>query len=244
MGKLNQVLAVLKGKKTRAEKTLTELHHASQRTDNFVGLSRTYTPKDDEGDRLPAENKKVVSRVRDILTSAQAPLQDYFDVVATQEWGNQTATADVEIDGKTVIADAPVTYLLFLEKQLVNLRTFVDKLPELSDSVDWTWDSNQELYVSAPVETIRSKKVPKVQVLYEATDKHPAQVQAYNEDVLVGYWKSVNFAAALSPAEKREIQARLTKLVEAVKKAREQANSLDVQEQHVSEAVFDYLWGE
>jgi hypothetical protein len=33
----------------------------------------------------------------------------------------------------------------------------------------------------------------------EATEKHPAQVEVYHEDVVVGQWKTVKFSGALPP---------------------------------------------
>lgn len=40
-----------------------------------------------------------------------------FDVVATQDFANCQAKADVMVEGRVLIKDAPVTHLLFLEKQ-------------------------------------------------------------------------------------------------------------------------------
>jgi len=51
-----------------------------------------------------------------------------------------------------LLADVPVTYLLFLEKQLTDLRTFVDKLPVLDPSVVWLQDPSSGDWRSEPAE--------------------------------------------------------------------------------------------
>ena len=50
-------------------------------------------------------------------------------VLATQDFANCQAKANVVVDGQTILKEVPVTHLLFLEKQLVDLRTFIDGLP-------------------------------------------------------------------------------------------------------------------
>jgi len=84
------------------------------------------------------------------------------------------ARADVVIDGQTIATDVPVTYLLFLEKQLVDLHTFVKKLPVLDAAESWVRDDSTDSWRTEAVRTIRTKKVPRNHVKAEATDKHPA----------------------------------------------------------------------
>ena len=56
--KLNQVIAVVSGQKSEAEKALTEVYHAFQKGELFTGLARTYTPRNaDDGDAKPPERK-------------------------------------------------------------------------------------------------------------------------------------------------------------------------------------------
>ena len=80
-------------------------------------------------------------------------------------------------------------------------------------------------------------------MLSEATEKHPAQVQVYHEDIVVGTWTTVRFSGALPATEIRAMLERVTKLREAVKMAREEANGLEVTDRRVGDAVFGYLFG-
>lgn len=70
--------------------------------------------------------------------------------------------------------------------------------------------------------TVRTKKVPRNHVKAEATDKHPAQVDVYYEDVPVGYWTTVKFSGALPARRVNELLDRVEKLQQAVKFAREE----------------------
>ena len=105
-----------------------------------------------------------------------------------------------------------MTYLLFLEKQLTDLHTFVKKLPVLDAAEAWAFDEATDAYSTAPTQTTRTKKVPRNHVKAEATEKHPAQVEVYFEDVLVGYWTTVKFSGALPQARSTSCKARVEKL--------------------------------
>lgn len=241
MTKLNQIVALEKGLKSRAESEITKIYHVLQKTALFTGLSRMYQPKDEDGDHLPAEKTIVQTTVKDQLDAAAKHLSNLFDVVATKEWGNTAAMADVVVDGQVLIHDAPVPYLLFLEKQLVNWRTMVSKLPILDAAELWTFDEGNSQWRTEPTETQRSKKVLRALELSPATDRHPAQVQTYNEDVPVGTWVTTKFSGAVPAQRQYELTQRANKLIDAVKSAREEANGVEVTQQKVATQVFDYL---
>jgi hypothetical protein len=93
------------------------------------------------------------------------------------------------------------------------------------------------------VRTIRTKKVPRNHVKAEATDKHPAQVEVYYEDIAVGYWTTVKFSGALPAKRVNELLDRVEKLQRAVKFAREEANGSEVTDQRVGDVVLRYLFG-
>jgi hypothetical protein len=239
--KLNQIIAVEKGVKNRAQREITDAYHRVQKPALLSGISRTYQPKDDEGETLPPESTKVQVTAESVLRDATASLTRLFDVVATKDRANCTARADVTVDGETVVADVPVTYLLFLEKQLTDIKTFVDKLPRLDPAETWTFDEGQDVWRSEAVETARTKKVPRNHIKYEATEEHPAQVEMYYEDVVVGTWTKVTFSGAMPARRLNALRERIEKLQDAVKTAREEANTIEVEDQRVGESVFRYL---
>lgn len=242
MPRLNQIIAVEKGIKSRSQKDLTEAHHALQKPALLAGIARTYRPKDEEGEQLPPEATKVQMKAEEIIRRTADILVELFDVTATKDYTNCKARADVVVDGKPLLRDVPVTYLLFLEKQLVDLHTFIKKLPVLDASETWTFDASADCWATEPVQTVKTKKVPRNHVKAEATDKHPAQVEVYHEDVAVGHWKTVKFSGALPAKRVNELSDRVEKLQQAVKFAREEANNATVDEQKIGRAVLSYLF--
>ena len=144
-------------------------------------------------------------------------MTELFDIVATQDQANCIARANVTVDNVAVLKDVPVTTLLFLEKQLVDMHTFVEKLPTLDPGESWSYNPDVDHYASEPYQTSKTKKVMKNHVKAEATKEHPAQVETYTEDVIVGYWTTVKFSGAIPAKEKNEILDRVRKLQEAVK---------------------------
>lgn len=241
MTKLNQILAVEKGVKSATQREVTDAYHRIQKTPLLSGIARTYQPIDDEGEQLPAESTKVQVQADEILKGLGVTLTRLFDVTATKDWANCSASAGVVVDGVTLLANVPVTYLLFLEKQLTDVHTFIGKLPALDPSENWSLDGNTDTWRTNPVKTTRTKKVPRNHVLAEATDKHPAQVQVFTEDIVVGYWTKVAFSGALPQKRINELLARVAKLQDAVKYAREEANGAEIVDQSIGDAVFGYL---
>lgn len=243
MPKLNQILAIEKGVKTRAAKTETAIYHQFQKSNGLVGLARSYSPITEDGEPLPAESTPVQVRVKDLVADLVDELVEVFDVVATKEWANTEAVADIKLeDGTTLLALVPVTYLLFLEKQLTNLHAVASKIPTLDPTEVWHLDANQGVYATTPVETVKTKKVPKVLVKAAATDKHPAQTEVYSEDIPVGRWSTIRFSGALPDTDVKRIIGQIENLQKAVKYAREEANVLEVDTKKVGEKVLDYVF--
>ena len=234
--RLNQIIAVEKSIKARAAAALTEAYHSMQRIEPLSGIARTYRPKDEEGEHLPPESKKVQVLAKDTIDKVVTSMSEYYDVTV--------AKADIVIDGKTILKDAPVTYLLFLEKQLVDIRTFISKLPTLDPTETWTFDAAQNCFVNESTETTRTKKVLRNHVRAEATDKHPAQVDTYTEDAVIGYWKTVKFSGAMSAVKVAQLLSKVEKLQESVKFAREAANSTEVLSPKVGKPLFAWLFTE
>jgi hypothetical protein len=243
MPKLNQVLAIEKGTGQKAFRHITDAYKTvSSRTQLFSGVARTYSAlNEDDPDTFPDETTPVQLRAEELLRDVLRLKGTHWDVVATKDEGNTKARADVVVGTTTVLEDVPVTTLLFLEKQLTDLRTFVAALPTLPISEQWQWDAGQGIHRTEPSQKNRTKKVPKNHVRAPATDKHPAQVDVYHEDVPVGRWTTVAFSGAFEPARATTILDRIDALLQGVQKAREEANSREVEDIHIGDAITAYL---
>lgn len=245
MAKLNQIIAIEKGVKSRVYGDLTELNKAIQKPDLFNGFAKTYQKKDEDGEDLPAEKKRVQFVASEVLRNAERSMSELMEVTARKDWTNCVANASVRINGTVLVENAPVSYLLFLEKQLNDLRTFVGNLPVLDEAENWSKDENSGLYKADASQTHRTRKVQKPIVLYPATAEHPAQTQMVTEDIIAGFWTQVKQSGALPKPDKQAVLAKIETLLRAVKEAREEANVHDeVTVPNVGQAVFGYLLGD
>ncbi len=82
MARLNQIIAVEKGIKSRSLQELTEAHHALQKPALLAGIARTYRPKDEEGEQLPPESTRVQIKTDDIIRQTVEVLTTLFDATA------------------------------------------------------------------------------------------------------------------------------------------------------------------
>jgi hypothetical protein len=180
--------------------------------------------------------------VNELVTAFSTSLTKLFDVTATKTFANTQARANVVVDGETLLADVPVEYLLFLEKRLGDVLVFLNKLPTLDPSLNWTYDDSAGQWKADTVRTHRSKKLPFNHIKAPATDKHPAQVDVLFEDVTVGYWDTTKLSGAVPQTQVKEWRDKVLKLQAAVKMAREDANSIEVDNKAVGERVFSYLF--
>lgn len=242
MPKLHQIIALVTGKKTRTSKLLTDSHHGWKQ-ELINGITRTYEPLDAEGEKLPSETKKVQVRVQDVVSKISEELVQFFDIVATQEYGNTTAKADVVVDGQVIVKDIPVSVLLFLDKQLIDLHTFITNLPILPNDRDWTYSEEANCYVSS-VQQMRTQKTPTNFVKFTPTQHQPGQSEIIYIDKAVGTWNTKHFSGAISQKKQSEVLARVVKLQEAVKSAREEANSQSVEEKKIGSEIMKYVFGD
>jgi hypothetical protein len=240
--RLHQLLAVEKDTKNEVLRVVTDFYQRIAKGPLLSGISRRYRPVTEDGEKLPPESTIVQLRVEESLPEVQKALTALFDTILAKEDANQSAKADIVVDGTVVMAGVPVCALLFLEKQVTDLVTLIDKLPVLDPSERWVLDSAQNCWATVPVETHRTKKIPRPFIKAPATDKHAAQVEVVHEDEVVGYWNTTKFSGAIPADRKAALKARASKLREAIKIAREDANTVRVGDRKMGAAILGYLF--
>lgn len=245
MARLSQIIAIQKDNKTRAEQAAAFAYHQLQRKnpDPLVGMTKVYTPTDENGAQQPSVESRVQYTVEEALRDVSAKTARYLDLLAARERTDQTATANVVIGDKVFLKDVPVLLLLGLERQLDEELVQARKLPTLSPEHNWNPYDNRGVSVSAPIITKSTSKIPRNHVKAPATDKHPAQVEVYFEDTIVGNWETKHYSGAVSVGRKQDIIERLVKLQEAVKQAREEANTTTVTDFKIGDKIFGYIYG-
>jgi hypothetical protein len=250
MPKLCEIVAVLKGVKSRAYGLITEHDKLCQKPALFNGMVKQYEPiNEDDTDRPDGETVLVQNSTDDVISDMRRLLAEYIDITMTQEAGNTKAFADIEVDGDVLAKDVPATVLLFLEKQLTDLQTAVSRLPVLSPEYNWSRDEARGCWTSDTVKKVRTKKTPRVIMTTTSkttgkdgsvTEEQTGQV--VSEDLPVGYWHTTYFSKALLPERRRDLSDRIVKLQRAVKQARERANSTVVEHQKLGVALLGWVF--
>lgn len=208
----------------------------------FTGIAREYTPKAEDGTPLPSESQQVQQVASSLLNSVAADMTSYWDITATRDAGNVLARADVKVRGQVILENVPTSTLLFLEKQLIDVRTFVTACPTLDSAKEWVTDEVTGISKTPrPVETTRSEKVEETAVVVQPTERHPAQVRDRVKDLIVGTWATTHFSGAFTLAQQHTLVGRINELIDAVKIAREEANTIMVDDVRVGDALFGFL---
>lgn len=241
--KMNQVIAIANGEKGRKEKVISKVYQKLQKPALFQGITRTFKPIDEDSEKYPDEGTIVQLTVQEAIEEGIAVMEEAFNIVATQDCGNQIAKADVKIKDKVIIKDVPATHLIFLEKQLKDIETFVGTFPTLDPAREWEFSDDSSCYKSKPEETHKTKKIPKPIVKYDATPEHPAQTEMFTEDVITGYWTTTYLSGAIKKSEKEEYLNKVRILTNAVKIAREEANGVVVEKKIIGKDVMAFIFG-
>lgn len=239
--RLNQVIAVEKGVKSRAMSEVDAIAKMAKKPSVFEGRTKVYVKASDQDDDLAGEHQRVQLSAKEALEGIASIWKGLFDVTAQKDYANCLARANVVVDGKALVTEAPVTYLLFLEKQLTDLHTIVSDIPTLDRAKSWKENPSNGLHYTDAETTTRTKKVQKGLVLYPHSPEHPAQTQLITEDVAAGKWSVTYQSGALTEKRKRELMDRIQVLRDAVKQAREEANMQEVGQHSIGDRIFDHL---
>lgn len=247
MSKLHEVLAVEADLEGKAKVVIAEAAKVFAKSPGlFNGSVKTYKPFVEDGIEYPSEHQSMATTVPAKLEYVGESIAAWFDVLAQKEATNQIAVADLEVDGKVLAEKVPATLLLGLESRLKAIRAMYVEIPTLLMSTEWqkspakgegVWEAVH------PEETFKTAKTMKSMVLYEATDKHPAQIDKWDETINVGKYTKRVWTGMVTPAEKADMLERIDKLIRAVKVARQRANSVEVVKINIGKKIIDFING-
>lgn len=247
-GKLHELLAVesdLEGTyKNILQETVTQF---TKHPDRYWGQHQRVEFFDEN---MPSEadvHKEMDDTVKDKLEYSSGHIIRYLDAVLQKEATNQHAVADLVVDGVTIATNVPATFLLGLETKLKHIKQNIyDTIPTLQPGIKWEVDESQGggVYkMTHPEEKFRTKKVFKNHIKAEATKEHPAQVEIFTEDEKVARVITDKWCGMITPAEKSALLGRVDKLIRAVKKARQKANTIEVVDTTIGKELFKFING-
>jgi hypothetical protein len=242
-GKLHELLVVESDLRGSCEKIIAEtINTFTKKPNHFEARHKSYRPKVEDGDTFAPESQDMVTTVPQKLEHTQDVVVRYLDAVAQKELTNTEASAVLTVDGVPLVdASLPATMLLALEGKLKQLREVYNAIPTLDPAETWKWDEQTKTYEAEAKESYKTKKVYRNHIKSEATDKHAAQIELYTEDERIGTWLTKRWSGTVTPAEKAEVMARLDKLTQAVKQARQRANDAEVKKIQIGDALFNYI---
>lgn len=243
--KLHELLAV-EGDVAGANKSiLTETFKVfTKKLELFEGFTRKLAMFEEGLPEPPIEIKEIDTTVNKRLDYQKAFVIRYLDLVLQKEATNQNAKADIEVDGVIIAKDIPATFLLGLETKLKQLRDVYSVIPTLPPGIKWIKDKTKgdDVYVTEiPEEQFKTENEIVPQILYEATEHHPAQVDKIKQVKNVGKYSKTKWTGTISAAEKSAKIGRIDKLLRGVKKARQRANTETVVKRTIGKELFDYI---
>ena len=251
---LHELLAVEADAEGVAKRVTDETKHTfKERQTHFQGAHRTLKlfnqVNGDEAataaaEKVEEQHLEMVTTVHAKLEYALSQILPFYDVVLRKEATNQDAFADLIVGDVTIAEKLPATFLLGLEKKLKMLREVYEQIPTLAPGIKWELDSTigKNVYrMSAPEVRAKTTKTFKHQILVAPTDKHPAQIEKWEETVNIGAYTKETWSSAMTVTEKSALLGRIDDLIVAAKQARQRANMAAVRKVNVSEALIKFI---
>ena len=239
MLKLNQALAREMQEKERAAEGW-KWFTAGVRSLVMTGHRRTYEPVDVEGEPLAPEEKVVQDNWHDVMHSLMDYTVHHIDATAAKDFGNLLATADLKVDGEVMLAGVPVPHLLFLEKQVSMFRGAINSLPTRDRAKRWR-EVDGHLAETEPAKKNRTIKQQVPVQLAPPTKEHKAQVALAEKAVLVGTYETIDVTGAISEGLQEHFLRNCDRLLVAIRHAREEANTTEVEPVTVANKLFDFI---
>lgn len=212
---------------------------------HFLGSHRKLEMfADDDKVEYPEEHKAIDETVNAKLAYTAKPIKRYFDAILQKEATNQEAKADLVVDGKVLAEGLPATFLLGMESRLKIVRSIYTEIPTLDPGIEWEEDKSKgkDIFKTKfPEEKLKTAQTVQHKVLYDATKEHPAQIERWQEVVNTGKFIKQTWSGMISPYEKSMYLERIDKLIRAVKKARQKANTAEVVKLNIGETLFNYI---
>jgi hypothetical protein len=249
MSKLHEVLAVESSLSAVSLKLVKESIKSLNKDNLFTGEVKSHSIFSETDQHLvqATQERTVTTTVAENLKyTFEEGLIPYWDAIYQKDEANQRSVADIVVDGVKIAENVTGTTLLGMESKLGTLLEMFSAVPTLPPGISWEQDPNQaEGIYRNPVteERMQSVKIPDHKVLYDATDKHPAQIEKFETIQHIGKFTVKTFSSMISPNEKANLIKRLQVLISAVKQARQRANCVEVKDVHIGKILADYLLG-
>lgn len=247
--KLHEILAVEKDLENEAKKIVNEaIVTFVKKPEHFNSHHKKLLLFDDDKDQetqAAEEYKEIVTTVEQKLKYVYKAVTKYFDAIGKKEKTNQLAKADLILNDGTVLCEnVPATLLLGLENKLKPILEMHGVIPTLQPGVDWEPDNSKGPNIfKAKHNSIRNKteRVPISKITVQPTKEHPAQVDKWTEDKVIGKFTQINWSGMISPADKSKKIAKVDEVIRCCKQARTRANATVVEPIDIGKKIFEFI---
>lgn len=248
MAKVHELLAVETDLRGQAEACRTDLkgtfdkkaHHFTKKVVTLKSLKEGVPDKVDSQLNLQTTVRKELKWITEKLAKA-------LDVGHQIDMANTTASSDVVLDnGATLLKSVPPTSLLRLEHRVTEVRDLVHVIGTLDPAKNFVEDpaEGEDVYRARDAERHLGEKQFRYIVMVPPTDKHPAQVKEFMEDVPVTVALTQEWSSLLTVSAKGDMLDRVEEVLRAIKTARARANEMeiDVRQNKIGDAVLGYIF--
>lgn len=250
---LHEILAVEVDAQGTANRIIPEtIHTFKEKAAHFNGAHRTLKMFKGDDDAATVATEKAEEQIQEMVTTVHDKLEytldqlvRYWDIVLQKEATNQDAVADlITADGTVIAKDVPATFLLGMETKLKTLRGVYEMIPTLAPGLKWIPDptiGKHTYRIETPETRAKTAKSFQHKVLVAATDKHPAQIEKWEETINVGAYTKEVWSSALTATEKSAFIGRIDDLIQATKQARMRANSTPVTKDTIGSKLVAFI---
>jgi hypothetical protein len=242
---LHALLAVRNDRLQRKNEIVAETKKVLAGKHFFNGHLKTYEHFEDQGDKTsqPEDKSHLEWTVGEKLLWGFGEVAQALDLDFQIDATNQEASATLECEGLK-IENVPTTFLLDLEAYLSQFRSMCEGCQVLDPKVEWEQapDMGEGVWRSKhPEIAYRTAKVRKSNILVEATEHHPAQIDQWNEEERVGKYVTKRWSGAVTAHQKSELLKAIDKLLVATKKALSQGNRIEHSKKKIADTITSWI---
>ena len=247
--RLHEVLAIEKGLLNTSKRLILESIKTFGKENLFKGFVKKKEMFDSNAENAlettyADEHVKLETTVAENLEYSLKEVARYWDAVLSKDLSNMEAKADIIIDSITIASDVPATFLLGLESKLNELTALFTAMPTLEVGREWVKDESMgpNIYIDKHQrEAFTTRNEIEYISIAAATPSHKEQIAERKTVKNVGKVTQTSWSGMISSAEKAVRLKRLVKMTNAVKKARQVANSQPLISREIGKNILDYI---
>jgi hypothetical protein len=119
-----------------------------------------------------------------------------------------------------------------------------EAIPTLAPGIKWKENPQAGIGIFDAVFDIENFKTAKTiqhKIIVPATEKFPAQIEKWEEQIPVGKYSISTQCSMLTPARKSVLIGKIDKLIQGCKQARQRANCVEVEDAQIGKILFNYI---